>query len=596
MMSGLSLLFTAMQLLALVMGGNSQLHLQVSFVTEPEDVIQKVVLKCTESVNGHQQVTSILNEMPKDLLSRPEMNETHGHKFENAWFKLNGSVIEENITSLTDYKILNSHETFAYMAQFELPPLERFIGTFSCERNVSNNISVSNDLVLVYQQLEPFFKGITKATLHAILVTLISLWMITVITLVVSCAFNCKLRRALIQKQVTRKESSYNLADPPLSRGTIKLCQRWDGCKSAQSQLQNAPSKRCFSDNNTPGPLYFSSGNEIPTSSKVSYQYNADTISLSSNCSSSVDSLSLTKADLNSPIVTKLQQPLRHSISKCSISNCPCKQVKEKHSTLHKKKRCSSFQKVEEFDKNPLHVSLPLPLDRQLTSYQDSDLDRIAYPDLEPADTGNVDENQSLISFIDVATVTFNSTGGFYDNKQHGISLKIPNGAIPPGKTICIEIGVFLNSPLLIPSDSIPISPIVKLCVVGDPYFRFLKPIEVKLPHCMDITDKRDIKRFDVKFVKAQHNQLCIHETDGKTNFEPHKDFGILNTEHFCFYCITANRKQIDPAKIKYRFTKIIPRDTCTATKRWRACFCVTYFLPTCYRVSIQSCNNNYNA
>lgn len=577
MMSRKSVWITALViLLVLVKGGNSQLHLQASFKSEPEEPIQKVILSCHLNNDIEQMTATLDSTKSNNLLPGPETDRV----YENVWFKLNGSVIHENTTSLKNYQVLSSRSPFAYMAQFELPQSERFTGNFSCERNITSNISVSNDVVVVYWQLLSYFEGMKMGTLYAILITLISVWVITFTMLVISCAINWKLHRNMAQKQATLKiikgSSSQVESAISLSGITVEEIPQKSRLSSSRHQSTCTSSKHRFPDKSNV-PFHFStSGYALPACTKVSYQHCADTISLSSSCSSGMNCMTALTEDLDSQMVTKVLKYLTHS-PRCSVPKCPCAHVKNTYSNLLKKKsRCSLLMEAD--SSNPLYASTG----SQLKSNEDSNLHKITYPRLGPAAD---DETKVQATFIGTKTVTVDNSGGDFTFEQHGVRLRVPEGAIPPEKTIQIEIGVCLNSPLIIPSRSIPVSPIVKLCVVGDQAFQFLKPIEVELPHCLDITDKNDIELFGLQFVKARHNQFCFHETNGKANFEPQKEFGTLSTEHFCFFCITAN-KEIDLTKIKYRLTKIVPKDTHIASKKWKVHFCVTYFLTTCYEVS----------
>lgn len=225
-----------------------------------------------------------------------------------------------------------------------------------------------------------------------------------------------------------------------------------------------------------------------------------------------------------------------------------------------------------------------------LSSILPSDVHDISYPTLFPDTKDEVlelsNEFNLNMKYVDpIETVQFDSKGGRYANENHEVYLKVPSGAIPEGKTISIEVGVSFHSALvsLLPLESRPVSPLVKLCVVGEPNFRFLKPVEVILPHFLDIEDKEDPERMGLQFVKSGHSLYCFHKSDGVATFMPHSHTATLKTAHFCTFCITAD-ETISSRKINYRLVKVVPKNR--EEKEWRAHFCVAYYLRTCLQVS----------
>lgn len=219
-------------------------------------------------------------------------------------------------------------------------------------------------------------------------------------------------------------------------------------------------------------------------------------------------------------------------------------------------------------------------------------IQNIHYPQFCPDDmkeeelSGLSNEFDLNANFIDpVETIQFDSKGGSYANENHEVYVRIPKGAIPEGKTISIEVDVSFHSALvsLLPLDSKPVSPLVKLCVLGEPDFRFLKPIKITLPHFLDIVDEEDAEQMGLQFLKAGHSLYCFHKSDGVATFTPRASTATLRTTHFCTFCITAN-EAISVKKINYRLVKIVPKDR--QVKAWRVNFCVSYYLRTCLQVT----------
>ena len=189
------------------------------------------------------------------------------------------------------------------------------------------------------------------------------------------------------------------------------------------------------------------------------------------------------------------------------------------------------------------------------------------------------------VKFVDpVETVKFDSNGGSYSDENHEIYLRVPKGAIPKGKIISIQVGVSFHSALvpLLPREVRPVSPLVKLCVMEEVDFKFLKPVRVTLPHFLDIADEEDAKQMGLQFMKCGHGLYCFHQSDGEASFKPKSNTATLRTTHFCTFCITANQR-ICSSKVNYRLVKIIPKNR--QESMWRVNFCVTYYLKTCLQV-----------
>ena len=177
------------------------------------------------------------------------------------------------------------------------------------------------------------------------------------------------------------------------------------------------------------------------------------------------------------------------------------------------------------------------------------------------------------------------SRGGTFYSSTHDFGFAIPEGAIPEGDSINIEVGVTLTGPFDFPQGSKPVSPIVKLCVQQQPNYQFLKPVKVILPHYLDLTSEEDSSELQIGFLKAGHtlngNQEYKFEQMDLNNTQ--HEYGILRTNHFCLLCIGGGVTREDTAKALFYlvgYCKTMPDPT-----MWKVYFCVAYFLKTCVEV-----------
>ena len=199
-------------------------------------------------------------------------------------------------------------------------------------------------------------------------------------------------------------------------------------------------------------------------------------------------------------------------------------------------------------------------------------------------------ENVSL-PFIDlVEAIACDSRGRTYHNPFHEIMVRIPEDAIPEGKSIKIKIGVMLHGPFRFPQDIRPVSPIVCLCVEQQPFFRFSKFVEVILPHYLHLTSEKECRSPQLSFMKASHNpnqygRYEFHQVSGETVFQPHQHYATLFTHHFCFMCITEEITRDSTDRAEYCLIRVIPDPIPLSEPSWMAYFCVAFFLPTCIKV-----------
>ena len=202
----------------------------------------------------------------------------------------------------------------------------------------------------------------------------------------------------------------------------------------------------------------------------------------------------------------------------------------------------------------------------------------ISYPKISPTTQPSSDIQTVYTEHV---IMTFDTNGGTYS--LEGCTLTIPEGAIPKDKVISIRIGVSICTELtsLLPLGQKPVSPIVQLCILMEPKFKFAKNVTVQIPHCLDVSREEDVKEMNVHFLKSSHNLPCFHTTDGSETFTPNAHHGILSINHFCSFCIAADKTSIDASRVWYYMMSAIPKQI--VGQKWDIVFCVT--LLTCSKV-----------
>lgn len=496
-------------------------------------------------------------------------------------FELNNSIIYPNSTLLHNFSVGRDH-MMDYVASFQLNPHDLFFGNFTCRRNYT---MVSNNVFLAYV---PFNVSLPLEQTPEVIIGMgISLSIVIAMTVVLCIAL------IVTCYKIQQSEAGSQNSRPKYE--TSRDCQ---GSTDQQSSSRGS---------NSSFIQFTASGYAVPRCTLAAQ--------LASGNEAGKQNHSNTKLNfLSKRSIVKVLKYLLHP-SDCSNPNCLCKEVKREYFALLNEMKPPNIDLCPPHESELLReiqaeheawqgsgqtcslVTEETHCSSITTSKDNSDCSSyckdgcsltpstssIHYPRLSPA-TSPVLE----MSHVDpVDTVTVDSKGGRYYNQDHGIGLKVPPEAVPEGDQVTIEIGVSLSCPIPFSSGIRPVSPMLSVCVVDNPSYQFLKPVEVRLPHCLDITTKEDASDLEVRFLKSGHNLFCFHEAEGKSTFQPGTHCGTLNTTHFCCFCIGANMKKANLTKISYRLIKVVPNcKQLTSSLRWKAHYCVTYFLPTCLRVS----------
>ena len=180
-----------------------------------------------------------------------------------------------------------------------------------------------------------------------------------------------------------------------------------------------------------------------------------------------------------------------------------------------------------------------------------------------------------------------NSEGKQFTNEANDFSLEIPQGAIPEGERLTVDVGVALSGPFQFPEGLRPVSPVFWACVRDNAKFQFSKPVTVTIPHFLDLENDEDIKSLGLTFLKANHSKNSdglyqFRPTDGEMDFEPSQTFGVLNTTHFCSLCIACRDRPDVLTRTSFCITSVLPQ-CATIGKKQNAFFFITFYnLRTC--------------
>uniref|UniRef100_A0A8C7ZPZ8 Zona occludens protein 1 n=1 Tax=Oryzias sinensis TaxID=183150 RepID=A0A8C7ZPZ8_9TELE len=119
------------------------------------------------------------------------------------------------------------------------------------------------------------------------------------------------------------------------------------------------------------------------------------------------------------------------------------------------------------------------------------------------------DEEDEGHTVVATARGIFNSNGGVLSSIETGVSIIIPQGAIPDGVEQEIYFKVCRDNSILPPLDKEKGETLLSPLVMCGPHgLKFLKPVELRLPHCASMTPDGDPKSWQNKSLPGDPNYL----------------------------------------------------------------------------------------
>ena len=191
--------------------------------------------------------------------------------------------------------------------------------------------------------------------------------------------------------------------------------------------------------------------------------------------------------------------------------------------------------------------------------------------------------------FTPVATLSqCTHDGRRYYDEHNNFGLEIPAGAISEGASITIDIGVALYGPFQYPEGLRLVSPVFWLCVRDRKDFQFLKPVKLTIPHCLNLKSHDDIESLGLTFLKGDHEMNSqqmyqLQQAEGNVLIEPLKEYGVIETTHFCSRCLSCKETPEFFEKANFCMCSVIP-EMFLPGQSLHAYFFIILVLPTCLK------------
>ena len=202
----------------------------------------------------------------------------------------------------------------------------------------------------------------------------------------------------------------------------------------------------------------------------------------------------------------------------------------------------------------------------------------------------------SKLPFIKpVEVFQISSRGGQYRNDSLGLCIDVPEGAVPEGRLLQLEIGMCLYGPFKFPGNLYPIAPILMLCPQSN--IKLSRRLRITLPHIISDADEGEIDFFDVQVIKADHTSLftatetIFDNIIGESNLSLHTssncEVATFELSHFCFVTLraTANLQEL-AERMGYCICPLLPSPKAMSSGNFMYPLCVTYHIKPCLEVS----------
>lgn len=149
-------------------------------------------------------------------------------------------------------------------------------------------------------------------------------------------------------------------------------------------------------------------------------------------------------------------------------------------------------------------------------------------------------KSSSSIKFFDTLE-TICVSGEKINWDGHDLQLDIPDGALPKGIVPKISFGVSICGNFHLPPSMKLVSAVFVVDVT--PSSCFMKDVELRIPHCLDMS----VQLCDcVSFVHAPFDKLCQTTSFSFTKlsggvFKPNSEYGSICTRDFCLIAVAVD-------------------------------------------------------
>ena len=193
-----------------------------------------------------------------------------------------------------------------------------------------------------------------------------------------------------------------------------------------------------------------------------------------------------------------------------------------------------------------------------------------------------------------VEVLQVSSKGGQYCDNSLELYINIPNGAVPEGNLLELEIGMCLYGPFRFFNKVFPIAPILMLYPLKN--IQLNKSLTVTIPHIINNATDSDVENLGIQVIKADHSSLLVNEecifdavVESDLCFHTGENGnGLLSFSlpHFCFIMVRATSTSEAAERTGYCVCPLFPLPKAMSSGNFTYHLCVTYYMAPCLKVS----------
>lgn len=202
--------------------------------------------------------------------------------------------------------------------------------------------------------------------------------------------------------------------------------------------------------------------------------------------------------------------------------------------------------------------------------------------------------SSSGLPFLDkVNVIEVSSTGQTHVYSDYGVTIVIPDNAVPQNMTVHLEISVKLYGPFVYLKNKVPISPVLWICF--QEAVELQRPLTIYLSHFLNLNSASELSG-NIIIGKATHklderSQFVFEQLNVPVELSSSLSCGVFQTNHCCFLCLQAGKKIVEsPLSIAYCMSIIeeVVKD------RHVYNFCLTFEHQACLKVCIDTLYSNH--
>ena len=188
------------------------------------------------------------------------------------------------------------------------------------------------------------------------------------------------------------------------------------------------------------------------------------------------------------------------------------------------------------------------------------------------------------------------SKGEQFSDTSLGLCIDIPEGAVPQGTVLRLEVGMCLYGPFKFPTNLYPITAILMLYSKNE--IKLHRSVKITMPHYIFFDDAEASSGLGIEVIKANHRSLFLDDEyvfdniiqDCNLSFHSSNGCNLATfyLQSFSFISLFANHDNYEVAKRRgYCICPLLPDSSTIPSGSLKFYLCLTYFMLPCIEVGV---------